>query len=141
MNLPQTNVVPTLTVHVHAHGLLRRRHRRVSADAVASRTLGDGSADEGPEDTTHGVTLRNESDRTWTARLLVDGDAGPLFDGVYTVAPGGRVRLTLAERGTNSVSFDVLETGGTATEAVPSSSFDCNESSTRATIDAEANCP
>ncbi|MBO4249074.1 hypothetical protein IL252_14740 (plasmid) [Halomicrobium sp. IBSBa] len=110
---------------------------RVSADAVASRTLGDDSTDEDPEETTHGVALRNESDRTWTARLLVDSDAGPLFDGAYTVAPGGRVRLTLAERGSYSVSFDVLETGGTATEPVPSSSFDCNESSTRATIDAD----
>ncbi|WP_018258812.1 hypothetical protein [Halomicrobium katesii] len=109
----------------------------VSADAVASRPLGADSSDDDREETTHGVSLRNESDRTWTARLLVDSDAGPLFDGVYTVAPGGRVRLTLAERGTYSVSFDVLETGETATEAVPSSSFDCNKSSTRATIDAD----
>jgi len=81
--------------------------------------------------------LRNPSDETWTARMLVAGDSTAQFDGLYTVDPVSTVLITLTESGTYTLSVDVLETEMTASEQVTPENFDCNQSSTRAEIDSE----
>lgn len=107
------------------------------SDEVVSHTLGDElvSADTGQF--THTFIVRNPSDETWTARMLVNGGSTAQFDGVYTVEPESTVLLTLTESGTYTLSVDVLETGMTAREQVTADNFDCNQSSTRAEIDSE----
>nr|WP_233512075.1 hypothetical protein [Haloferax sp. Atlit-12N] len=107
-----------------------------STDGLASHTLGD---DPIPADTgkfSHTLMLRNPSDDTWTTRILVEDDSTTQFDGVYTVEPEGTVLITLSERGTYTLSMGVIETGTTVTEQVTPKNFDCNESSTRAEINA-----
>ncbi|AFZ71993.1 hypothetical protein [Natronobacterium gregoryi] len=107
-----------------------------AADESASHTLG---TDPIPADTgkgSHTLVLRNPSEETWTTRLIVENDSTAQFDGVYTVEPEATVLVTLSESGTYTVSMDVLETGTTITEQVTPGNFDCNQSSTRAEIDA-----
>ncbi|ELZ47954.1 hypothetical protein C464_07700 [Halorubrum coriense DSM 10284] len=106
------------------------------ADGLASHTLGDNPV---PADTgrfSHSLRLRNPSDETWTTRILVEKESVVQFDGVYTVEPEGTVLLTLSESGAYSLSMSVLETGATETEQITPENFDCNESSTRAEINA-----
>lgn len=107
------------------------------SDEVVSHTLGDEPVHADTGQFTHTFMLRNPSDETWTARMLVEGDSTAQFDGVYTVEPESTVLLTLTESGTYTLSVDVLETGMTASEQVTPENFDCNESSTRAEIDSE----
>ncbi|WP_241987244.1 hypothetical protein [Halorubrum sp. SD690R] len=68
--------------------------------------------------------------------MLVENDSTAQFDGVYTVGPAGTVLITLGERGTYTLSVDVLETEGTITEQATPENFDCNQSSTQVNISA-----
>lgn len=107
-----------------------------SPDKPASYTLGDDST---PADTgrgCHTLMLRNPSDKTWTTRILVENDTTTQFDGVYTVEPEGTVAITLSESGTYSLSVGVLETEMTVTEQLTAENFDCNQSATRAEVNA-----
>ncbi|MDB2253280.1 hypothetical protein PM033_16205 [Halorubrum ezzemoulense] len=106
------------------------------ADGLASHTLGD---DPIPADTgkhSHTLMLRNPSDETWTTQILVENESIVQFDGVYTVEPESTVLIILSESGTYSLWMSVLETEAIETEQVTPGNFDCNESSTRAEINA-----
>ncbi|WP_338072082.1 hypothetical protein [Haloarcula rubripromontorii] len=106
-------------------------------DELASYTLGHEPMPADTGEFSHTLMLRNPSDKTWTARILVENDSTTQFDGVYTVEPRGTVLLTFSEKGTYTLSMAVLETETTVTEQVTPKNFDCNESSTRAEIDGE----
>ncbi|WP_258560400.1 hypothetical protein [Halorhabdus salina] len=110
--------------------------KTVPADGLASYTLGD---DPSPADTgefSHTLMLQNPLEETWTARILVENDSTAQFDGVYTVEPEGTVLLTFTESDTYTLSMSVLKTEATVTEQITPENFNCNESSTRAKIDA-----
>ncbi|TKX44871.1 hypothetical protein EXE41_12935 [Halorubrum sp. SD690R] len=110
--------------------------KSVPADERVSHTLGEDSTSTDSERGSHTLVLRNSSDETWTARMLVENDSTAQFDGVYTVGPAGTVLITLGERGTYTLSVDVLETEGTITEQATPENFDCNQSSTQVNISA-----
>jgi len=107
------------------------------SDEVVSHTLGDDPIPADTGEFTHTFMLRNPSEETWTARMLVEDDSTAQFDGLYTVEPESTVLITLTESGTYTLSVDVLETEMTASEQVTPENFDCNQSSTRAEIDSE----
>ncbi|WP_245708200.1 hypothetical protein [Halobacterium jilantaiense] len=107
-----------------------------SADGLASHTVGDNPIPADTGNFSHSLRLRNPSDKTWTTRILVEEESVAQFDGIYTVEPEGTVLITLSESGTYSLSMSVLETEAMETEQVLPENFDCNESSTRAEINA-----
>ncbi|ELZ32403.1 hypothetical protein C472_15764 [Halorubrum tebenquichense DSM 14210] len=102
-----------------------------------SHTLGDEPVPADTGQFTHTFMLRNPSDETWTARMLVEADSTAQFDGLYAVEPESTVLLTLTESSTYTLSVDVLETEMTASEQITPENFDCNQSSTRVEIDSE----
>lgn len=108
----------------------------VPADGRASHTLGNDSIPADTGKSNHTLMLRNASNESWTTRILVENDSTAQFDGIYTVEPKGSVLVTFSESGTYTLSMGVLETEATVTEQVTPENFDCNESSTRAEIDA-----
>ncbi|WP_026190345.1 hypothetical protein [Halomicrobium katesii] len=108
----------------------------VPADGLASYTLGDDPSLTDTGKFSHTLMLQNPSEETWTTRILVENDSTAQFDGVYTVEPEGTVLLTLTESDTYTLSMSVLKTEATVTEQITPENFDCNESSTRAEIDA-----
>ncbi|WP_049906816.1 hypothetical protein [Halorubrum tebenquichense] len=107
------------------------------SDEVMSHTLGDEPVPADTGQFTHTFMLRNPSDETWTARMLVEADSTAQFDGLYAVEPESTVLLTLTESSTYTLSVDVLETEMTASEQITPENFDCNQSSTRVEIDSE----
>lgn len=108
----------------------------VPADGRASHTLGNDSIPADTGESNHTLILRNASNESWTARILVEDDSTAQFDGVYTVEPKGSVLVAFSESGTYTLSMGVVETEATVTEQVTPENFDCNESSTQAEIDA-----
>jgi hypothetical protein len=108
----------------------------VPANERMSYTLGNGSVPADTGESNHALVLQNPSNETWTARILVENDSVVQFDGLYTVESEGTVLITFSESGTYTLSMSVLETEAMETEQVTPEYFNCNESSTRAEIDA-----
>lgn len=96
-----------------------------------SLSLGDGSLPDGDRKP-HGVRITNPTDDTWTTRLLIERDGAVLLDGLYTLESEAAARVKLTEmddyRGTVSVPISG------ATRTFEPGPFDCNDSSTIATV-------
>lgn len=97
----------------------------------------DGSSDDGGSEEQHSLGLHNPTQETWTLRAVLADSAGVLFDGVFTLEANASVNLPIAEPADYEFDASVLETDASASEAVPSEQFDCNVSSTNATVDAD----
>lgn len=98
--------------------------------------VGAGEAENG-DDAKHALRADNPTAETWTVRAQLSEDAQAVFDGAFTLEPGAEAVLLIAESGDYEFEASVLETDAAATESVGADLFDCNSSSTTASVDAE----
>ncbi|WP_248517679.1 hypothetical protein [Salinarchaeum laminariae] len=96
-----------------------------------------GTGDDQPSEEQHSLGVVNPTDETWTVRAVLSGAEGAVFDGVFTLEADTAATLPIAEPGNYDLEASVLETDASEVESVDSDSFDCNVSSTNATVGAD----
>ncbi|WEL18186.1 Uncharacterized protein SVXHr_2025 [Halorhabdus sp. SVX81] len=109
----------------------------IAADSTVSKTLGDGEPPADGGDNAHNIVITNPSSETWTVRVILQSETTSQLDGIYTIEPAGKSRLTLTESGTYDIDVCVLETGVTETINLTAENFDCNVSTTQVGVDSE----
>lgn len=111
---------------------------RVPAGESVEHVIGGVSAGEAEnDDAKHALRAENPTEETWTVRAQLSEDAEAVFDGAFTLEPDAEAVLPIAESGDYEFLASVLETDAAATESVGADLFDCNSSSTTASVDAE----
>lgn len=107
---------------------------RVSADDDLSVSLGDGSLTDETDRKPHDVMMSNLTDNAVTSRLILMRDEQILLDGLYTLEPEAKVTVTLTKLGQYQAISSVPLKDNSKTVVIKPDQFDCNNSSTNATI-------
>lgn len=88
-----------------------------------------GDATLGPKEPPHVVRLVNDGDATRSVTLTVVRDGDTVFEQSYRSFPNTTILGEVDRRGNYSLTVTVRD-GGTVTETLTASSFDCNYSTT-----------
>ncbi|AGB15599.1 hypothetical protein Halru_0980 [Halovivax ruber XH-70] len=86
---------------------------RVASGETVAHTV--GTIEESDEmQGEHTISVSNPTDRTWTARVLLEDEEITRFDGLFTVEPDATADVRFDRNGSETIATRVLDTGASA---------------------------